>query len=137
MSATRLFYGNVGKLQLKRMDPPRPQHLSFSKVMPGSRCPQDWVRLGLSLQVGFQGVCLLLGKLDHPLEEPQRAAKDLAADVDSLVEGLTLHGDLAWEAGKGVSRPGQPGHGGWRSLFHLMAPCLTSAFQGGRCRACL
>lgn len=138
LSAVRLFHGNVGKLQLKQMDPPySPNTLARSKVMPGTRCSQGYVGVELSLQMGFQGACLLLGKLDHPLEGPQRAARDLAADVDSLVEGLTLHGDLVWEAGKGVSRPGRSGHGGWRSHFHLSCSTLLGISFPGRKVPCL
>ncbi|XP_026720766.1 uncharacterized protein LOC113489338 [Athene cunicularia] len=94
-----------GTLHLKQMGPClSPDTSSRSKVMPGSFCSQGWVGVGLSLQVGFQGACPALGKPDHPLEGLQRAVRDLAADVGSLVEGLTLHGDLVWEAGKGVSQ---------------------------------
>lgn len=74
--------------------------------MPGSCRTWGWVGVRLSLPVGFQRVCLLLGKPDHPLEGPQRAAEDLAADVESLVHGLTLCRDLVREDGKGISSQG-------------------------------
>lgn len=85
----------------------------------------------------FQGVSLLLEKPDHPLEGPQRAAKDLAADIDSLVERLTLHRDLVWVTGKGVSRPERPGHRGWRSHFHLSRGTLLGVTLPGRKVPCL
>lgn len=87
--------------------------------------------------MGFQGARLLLGKPDRPLEGPQRAVRDLAADSDSLVESLTLHGNLFWEAGKGVSRLGSPGHEGWKSHFHLSCGTLLGVSLPGRKVLCL
>lgn len=46
LSAARLFYSNVGKLQLKQMDLPHsPNTWARSKAMPGSRCTQGWAEL--------------------------------------------------------------------------------------------